>query len=54
MVVQVTGNTGQMIDMIASLAVGIKMHVVTGIQAPSICIVSMLALEAETCHQKGN
>ena len=53
MVRQVIGNIGQMIGMIASLAVGIKMQVVTGTQAPSICIVSMLALEAEARHQKG-
>lgn len=37
---QVMCNMGQMIGMIASMAVCIKMHVVTGIQAPSICIVS--------------
>ena len=43
MVVQVIGNTGQMIGTKASLAIGIKMHVlvVTGMQAPSICMVSM-------------
>ncbi len=50
---QVIGNIGQMIGMIASLAVGIKMHVVTGIKAPSICIVSKLAPKAEARHQKG-
>jgi len=46
--------------MIASLAVGIKMHVpvhhlitVTGIKAPGICMVNKLASKAEARHQKG-
>ncbi len=60
MVGQVIGNKVRVIGMIASLAVGIKMHVpvhhlitVTGIKAPGICMVNKLASKAEARHQKG-
>jgi hypothetical protein len=52
MVGQVIGNIDQMIGVIASLLVGFKMHLVTGMKAPSICMVSKLASKAEAIHQK--
>lgn len=53
MVGQVIGIICQIIGMIASLTVGIKMHLVTVIKAPNVCMVSKLATAAKAHHQKG-